>query len=144
MNAQREVDVLHRCGLRDLEVELLRSQTGLGQLMKDRAAYNASGVAGVLTPGVSFTLTTKGATKVPVTGVCQSNPVAVLSGSATAQYANSVGQSLTAFGTIISCPPNNFGPAECKITGICSYHDGFGLGGSVFGKRTAAGSYDCQ
>jgi hypothetical protein len=48
------------------------SQTSLGQLMKERAAYNASGVAGVLTPGVSFTLTTKTATKVPVTGVCQS------------------------------------------------------------------------
>ena len=78
------------------------------------------------------------------TGVCQSNPVPVLSGSATAQYANAVGQQLTAFGTIISCPPNNYGPAECKINGICSYHDGYGLGGGVFGKRTAAGSYDCQ
>jgi uncharacterized protein (TIGR03437 family) len=47
------------------------SQSGIGQLMRDRAAYNASGVTGVLTPEIGFTLTTTGAAKIPVTGICQ-------------------------------------------------------------------------
>ncbi len=42
----------------------------IGPLLMNRAGYNASGVAGVYTPGVGVTLTTRNAAVVPVTGAC--------------------------------------------------------------------------
>jgi hypothetical protein len=41
-----------------------------GALLANRAAYNASGVVGVYTPGVSVVLTTTKAAAIPVTGAC--------------------------------------------------------------------------
>jgi hypothetical protein len=45
-------------------------QTEIGRLLEARMAYNASGVRGILTPGVSITLTAVNAASVPITGVC--------------------------------------------------------------------------
>jgi hypothetical protein len=42
----------------------------IGGLLVSRANYNASGVVGVYTPGVSVVLTTTKAATIPVTGVC--------------------------------------------------------------------------
>jgi hypothetical protein len=42
----------------------------IGELLKDRASYDASGVVGVYTPGVSIVLTTTKAASIPVTGAC--------------------------------------------------------------------------
>jgi hypothetical protein len=67
------------------------SQGSIGQLMRDRAAYNASGVTGVLTPGVSFTLTTKKAAKIPVTGVCRIGSCQSYGGVNTSTFALSAG-----------------------------------------------------
>lgn len=41
-----------------------------GTYMANRAAYNASGVVGVYTPGVGVTLTTTKAATIPLTGLC--------------------------------------------------------------------------
>ena len=42
----------------------------IGALLTSRANYNASGVVGVYTPGVSVVLTTTNAATIPTTGVC--------------------------------------------------------------------------
>ncbi|MBV9499875.1 MAG: hypothetical protein JO138_10920 [Acidobacteriaceae bacterium] len=42
----------------------------IGALLTARAGYNASGVVGVYTPGVSVVLTTTNAATIPVTGTC--------------------------------------------------------------------------
>lgn len=42
----------------------------IGALLTTRAGYNASGVVGVYTPGVSVVLTTTKAGSIPVTGIC--------------------------------------------------------------------------
>jgi hypothetical protein len=42
----------------------------IGELLKNRASYDASGVVGVYTPGVSVVLTTTKAASIPVTGAC--------------------------------------------------------------------------
>jgi len=42
----------------------------IGALLASRAMYNASGVVGVYTPGVSVVLTTTNAAAIPVTGIC--------------------------------------------------------------------------
>ena len=45
-------------------------ESQIGALLAARMAYNASGVRGVLTPGVSFTLTTTKTATIPITGTC--------------------------------------------------------------------------
>lgn len=52
----------------------------LGQLMADRAAYNAAGVTATITPGVSITLTATQPTVVPVTGSTGVRHVAISAG----------------------------------------------------------------
>jgi hypothetical protein len=42
----------------------------IGRLLARRASYNASGVTGIYTPGVSVVLTTVNAATIPVTGAC--------------------------------------------------------------------------
>jgi hypothetical protein len=76
-------------------------------------------------------------------GVCQSGPVPIRTTSSSTSIANRVSSSMSAFGTKVSCPPG-YGIAECFVNGVCSWHDGWGTGGSVIGKRTAAGSYNCD
>jgi hypothetical protein len=46
-----------------------RRMVDVGLAMKDRAAYDASGVSATVTPCTSITLTARSAAKIPLTGV---------------------------------------------------------------------------
>jgi hypothetical protein len=46
------------------------SLSDIGGVVSERMTYNVSGVKATLTPGISLTITTTHAARIPVTGVC--------------------------------------------------------------------------
>src|SRR6185437_7683275 len=53
-----------------LPIYTLKDMRDIAPLLLNRASYNASGVTGVYTPGISVVLTTTNAAVIPVTGAC--------------------------------------------------------------------------
>ena len=56
--------------LYNLPIYTLQTMRDIAPLLLNRASYNASGVTGVYTPGVSVVLTTANAGVIPITGAC--------------------------------------------------------------------------
>jgi hypothetical protein len=67
----------------------------IGVLQTNRANYNASGVVGVYTPGVSVVLTTTKAATIPVTGICSQSSCGTYGGQIQDNVVMAAGSTVT-------------------------------------------------
>jgi hypothetical protein len=67
----------------------------IGALLTNRANYNASGVVGVYTPGVSVVLTTTRAATIPVTGICSQSSCGTYGGQIQDNVVMAAGSTVT-------------------------------------------------
>jgi hypothetical protein len=67
----------------------------IGALLTNRANYNASGVSGLYTPGVSVVLTTAKAATIPVTGICSQSSCGTYGGQIQDNVVMAAGSTVT-------------------------------------------------
>ncbi|MBV8864640.1 MAG: hypothetical protein JO210_04490 [Acidobacteriaceae bacterium] len=87
-----------------------------GALLANRANYNASGVVGVYTPGVSVVLTTSKAATIPVTGACSQSACGTYGGQTQDNVVMAAGSTVTL--SLASAPGVSLSSLSLNPTGV--------------------------